>query len=65
MGNIIIGLVYKLIKWYVLFPINHYKLFAVHFTINFLLSIYIYKKLYPFMTRKKKKHIKNIMFSED
>ena len=63
MGNIIIGLVYKLIKWYVLFPINHYKLFAVHFTINFLLSIYIYKKLYPFYDPKKEEaHKKYYVF---
>ena len=63
MGNIIIGLVYKIIKWNVLFPINHYKLFAVHFTINFLLSIYIYKKLYPFYdTKKEEAHKKYYVF---
>ena len=43
----------SLIKWYILFPFNHYKLFLAHCLINFLLSIYIYIKLYPFYDPKK------------
>ena len=43
----------SLIKWYFLFPFNHPILFLVHCFINFLLSIYIYIKLYPFYDPKK------------
>ena len=51
-------------KWFIYFPINHPILF-IYCLINFLLSLYIYKKLYPFMTQRKKKHTKNITFLED
>lgn len=43
----------SLIKWCLFFPFNHYKLFFAHCLINFLLSLYIYKKLYPFYDPKK------------
>ena len=43
----------SLIIWYIMFPINHYKLFLVHCIFNFLLSLYVYKKLYPFYDPKK------------
>jgi len=52
-------LIDSLIIWYITFPINHYKIFFVYFLINFLLSLYIYKKLYPFYDPKKESiHIK-------
>lgn len=43
----------SILKWYILFPIYHYKLFAVHCIINVILSLYIYKKLFPFYDPKK------------
>ena len=53
----------SLIKWYILFPFYHYKLFFVHCVINFLLSIYIYLKLYPFYDPKKEEaHQKYYVF---
>ena len=61
--NIIIRIIFKIIKWYVLFPIYHYKIFTWHCIINFLLSIYIYKKLYPFYDPKKEEaHKKYYVF---
>ncbi len=49
----------SLIKWYILFPIYHYKLFLVHVIFNVLFSLYVYKKLYPFYDPKKEAiHIK-------
>ena len=47
--------VIALIKWFILFPFYHYKIFFVHCLINFLISIYIYYKLYPFYDPKKEK----------
>ncbi len=43
----------SLIKWYLLFPFYHFKLFTVHCIINFILSIFVYKKLYPFYDPQK------------
>ena len=63
MDDKIIGFVYKLIKWPIRFTINHYKFIAIHFIINFLLSIYIYIKLYPFYDPKKEEvHKKYYVF---
>ena len=46
-------LIDSLIIWYITFPFNHYYLFSIHCLINILLSLYIYKKLYPFYDPKK------------
>ena len=43
----------SLIIWYITFPINHYKIFFVYCIFNIILSLYIYKKLYPFYDPKK------------
>ena len=52
-------LIDSLIIWYITFPLNHYKLFFVHCLFNFILALYIYKKLYPFYDPKKESiHIK-------
>ena len=52
----------SLMKWCLLFPVNHYKLF-IYFLINFFLSIYIYIKLYPFYDPKKEEaHKKYYVF---
>ena len=49
----------SLIIWYITFPFNHYKLFFAHCVFNFILSLYIYGKLYPFYDPKKESiHIK-------
>jgi len=56
-------LIDSLIKWYFLFPFNHPIIFAVYCFINLLLSLYIYKKLYPFYDpRKESIHIKYHVF---
>ena len=53
----------SLIKWYIFFPFNHYKLFFAYCFMNFLLSIYIYIKLYPFYDPKKEEvHQKYYVF---
>ena len=49
-------------KWFIYFPINHPILF-IYCLINFLLSLYIYKKLYPFYDPKKEEaHKKYYVF---
>lgn len=52
----------SLMKSCLLFPVNHYKLF-IYFLVNFILSIYIYIKLYPFYDPKKEEaHQKYYVF---
>lgn len=46
-------LIFSLIKWYIYFPINHYIFFFFYCCINVALSLFIYKKLYPFYDPKK------------
>ena len=49
-------------KWFIYFTINHPILF-IYCLINFLLSLYIYKKLYPFYDPKKEEaHKKYYVF---
>ena len=56
-------IILSLIKWYIMFPFNHYKLFSVHCLINFIFSIYVYRKLYPFYDpRKEEAHKKYYVF---
>lgn len=47
------------LKWYILFPFYHHKLFLLHCIFNFVLSIFVYKKLYPFYDPNKESiHVK-------
>lgn len=43
----------SLLKWYILFPFHHPKLFLLHCLLNFVLSIFVYIKLSPFYDPKK------------
>ena len=44
---------FSLIKWYIMFPFNHFYIFLVYCLFNVIFSLYIYKKLYPFYDPKK------------
>ena len=49
----------SLIIWYIMFPFNHPIIFLFYFLFNLLLSLYVYKKLYPFYDPNKEQiHIK-------
>jgi len=43
----------SLIKWYIMFPFNHFYIFLVYCLLNVIFSLYVYKKLYPFYDPKK------------
>ena len=44
---------FKVLKFFLLFPINHTKLFLVYLLIHFIIALYIYIKMKPFYDSSK------------